>query len=55
MWSIPEVREVMLDAGFGRTEVLWEGTGKDGRGSGRYHPRERGEECEVWTAYVIGM
>lgn len=55
MWSIPEVREVMVDAGFGRTYVYWEGTGRDGRGSGRYYRRERGEECEVWTGYVVGM
>lgn len=54
MWSIPEIRDTMLDAGFSQVEVYWEGTGRDGRGSGRFHRRERGEPCDVWVAYVVG-
>ena len=54
MWTIPEVRDAMEDAGFSQTVVYWEGTGRNGRGSGRYHRRERGESCRVWTAYVVG-
>ncbi len=54
MWTIPEIRDAMQDAGFSRTVVYWEGTGRNGRGSGRYHRRERGESCRVWTAYIVG-
>ncbi len=54
MWSIPEVRDAMSDAGFKNTLVYWEGTGRNGRGSGRYYRREKGDPCQVWTAYVIG-
>jgi len=54
MWSIPEIRDTMYDAGFKEVEVYWEGTARDGRGSGRFHRRERGEPCDVWVAYVIG-
>jgi hypothetical protein len=55
MWSIPEIRDAMLDAGFEKAVVYWEGTRRDGRGSGRYYMRERGESCKVWTAYIIGI
>jgi SAM-dependent methyltransferase len=54
MWSIPEIRDVMLDAGFKDVEVYWEGTARDGRGSGRFTRKERGEPCQVWVAYVVG-
>jgi len=54
MWSIPEVRDILRDAGFSETLVYWEGTGRNGRGNGKYSRRDKGESCEVWTAYVIG-
>lgn len=54
MWSIPEIREAMVDAGFDDTVVYWEGTGREGRGNGRYRRREKGESCQVWTAYIVG-
>lgn len=55
MWSIPEIRDAMLDAGFKDAVVYWEGTRRDGRGSGRYYRREKGESCRVWTAYIVGL
>lgn len=54
MWSIPEIRDVMLDAGFKEVDVYWEGTARNGRGSGRFTRKERGESCQVWVAYVVG-
>jgi SAM-dependent methyltransferase len=54
MWSIPEIRDVMLDAGFKGVEVYWEGTARDGRGSGRFNRKAKGEPCQVWVAYVVG-
>jgi len=54
MWSIPEIRDVMLDAGFEAVEVYWEGTSRDGRGSGRFNRKDKGEPCQVWVAYVVG-
>ena len=54
MWSIPEIREVMEEAGFKRTYVYWEGTDKDGEGDGIFTRVEQGEDCEAWVAYVVG-
>jgi SAM-dependent methyltransferase len=55
MWSIPEIREIMLEAGFKDTKVMWEGTDKDGDGDGKFKAVEKGEHCESWVAYVIGV
>lgn len=55
LWSIPEVRELMLEAGFSKADVYWEGPGKDGDGDGIYKKREKVENDDVWIAYVVGV
>ena len=54
MWSIPELREVMEEAGFKKTHVYWEGTARSGLGDGVFTRVEKGEECEAWVAYIVG-
>ncbi len=54
MWSIPEIRDTMIDAGFRDVQVYWEGTARDGSGSGRFSRKTKGEPCHVWVAYVVG-
>jgi len=54
MWTIPEIRETLLEAGFKRTFVYWEGTTRSGDGDGNFKRAEKGEECDGWIAYVVG-
>lgn len=54
MWSIPELREIMLEVGFKKTHVYWEGTTRNGDGDGNFKRTEKGEECEAWIAYIVG-
>ena len=54
MWSIPEIREIMVEAGFKQTHVYWEGTDEDGEGDGVFTRVEQGEDCEAWVAYIVG-
>lgn len=53
MWSIPELREIMQEAGFKKTHVYWEGTAKDGSGNGEFTRTEKGESCDSWIAYIF--
>lgn len=53
LWSIPEIREIMHEAGFSKTHVYWEGTTKKGEGDGVFKRSETGEHCESWIAYVV--
>lgn len=55
MWSIPEVREAMAEAGFADSVVYWEGTAKNGQGNGRFDRVEKGEACLSWIAYIVGV
>lgn len=52
MWSIPELKDILHDAGFKTTEVYWEGTTKDGDGDGVFKKRTVGEHCQAWIAYI---
>lgn len=54
MWSILELREMMMETGFRKTHVFWEGTSRNGDGNGIFTRVENGEECEAWVAYVVG-
>lgn len=56
MWSIPEVREVMAEAGFSDTIIYWEGTDHEsGEGDGEYKPCQEGEADAVWLAVAVGV
>lgn len=54
MWTIPELRELMAEAGFKKTHVYWEGTDSKGGGNGIFTRTEKGESCLSWIAYIIG-
>lgn len=54
LWSIPELRELLAEAGFARSEVCWEGPGDRGAGDRAYRPRERAPAEAAFTAYVFG-
>jgi cyclopropane fatty-acyl-phospholipid synthase-like methyltransferase len=55
MWSIPELKEIMLEAGFQDTKVYWEGTAKNGSGNGKFTAVQKGESCLSWIAYIAGI
>ncbi|MGH9640770.1 MAG: class I SAM-dependent methyltransferase, partial [Bryobacteraceae bacterium] len=53
LWTLPEIREVLAEAGFSRTTVLWQGTDeKTGEGAGEFVPAQRGEADPAWIAYI---
>lgn len=56
MWSLPEIREAMADAGFARSEVWLENMSTTtGAGTGVYRRRERAQNQEGWLAIVVGV
>jgi len=55
MWTLPEIREAMREAGFKKTSVYWEGVDKHGRGNGHFRALEYDDACEVWIAYIVGI
>jgi SAM-dependent methyltransferase len=53
LWTVPEVREVLAEAGFARSTIYWEGDDGDGGGNGEFTPSDTGEACAAWIAYLV--
>ncbi|NND80984.1 MAG: class I SAM-dependent methyltransferase [Gammaproteobacteria bacterium] len=55
-WSIPELSDVFMDAGFSRVDCYWEGTDEDGEsGDGVFSVSTEGEACLSYVAYLVGQ
>ena len=55
LWTIPEVRELLLEAGFDRVDVYWEGADDDGDGNGIFRRQEHAASDTAFIAYVVGV
>lgn len=56
MWTLPEVREVMAEAGFHKVVVFWEDEDETtGQGLGTFSPKTVGTCDPSWNAYVVGV
>ncbi len=53
LYSAPEIRDIMLEAGFRKVTVYWEGEDEDGEGNGEFTPDDRGEADLAWIAYIV--
>lgn len=55
MWTIPEIRDALRDAGFGATHVYWELGDEKGEGTGEFVRSETGDNSYSWIAQVVGV
>jgi len=53
LWSLPEITELLAEAGFKNPTVYWEGTDDDGDGNGVFKPDAEGEADAGWIAYIV--
>lgn len=54
MWSVPELKEILMDAGFKKVFVYWE-QDSEACPDGEYVQATRAENEESWVAYLVGM
>lgn len=52
LWTLPELKEILLEAGFANVTVYWQTTDKDGEPSGEFEPATRGEADAGWICMV---
>lgn len=56
LWSLPEIHDALLDAGFGRVVFYWEGTDNEtGEGDGIWKIDDIGEPCPGWVTYIAAL
>ena len=53
LWTAPEIRDLLLEAGFSNVTIYWEGEDEDGEGNGVFTPDDRGEADLAWIAYIV--
>jgi SAM-dependent methyltransferase len=53
IWTLPEIRDLLEEVGFGPVEVYWEGTDRTtGEGNGIFRRSMKGDDASSWIAYV---
>jgi len=56
LWTIPELRELLSEAGFRETQVYWEDTDSEtGEGNDVFRRRDHAESDPAWIAYIAGV
>jgi SAM-dependent methyltransferase len=53
LYTAPELRDMLHDAGFTNVTVYWEGEDEDGEGNGEFTPDDKGEADLAWIAYIV--
>ena len=54
MWTLPELRDLLVEAGYSRVTVYWEETDPEtGEGAGVYSPATVGDADPGWVCFLI--
>lgn len=52
LYGLPEVRDILLDAGFSNVTIYWQGWDKDDEPDGNFQPATRGDADPGWIAML---
>ena len=55
VWTIPEVREMLEEAGFSKSLVYWETEDEDGEDTGEWEANEEAPSHPSWICYIVGV
>jgi len=53
LWHLTELRDILLEAGFGNVEVYWEGADEEGEGDGNFTLTHSEENEDCWISYLV--
>jgi SAM-dependent methyltransferase len=54
LWTLPEVRELLDEAGFSRVTAWWQGWDEDEEdGNGEFQPVEDADADAAWVSYIV--
>jgi hypothetical protein len=55
LWTLPEARELLAEAGFSQVKVYWETEDKHGEPSGNYKPTLKAKPDATWLCYLVAV
>jgi SAM-dependent methyltransferase len=53
LYTAPEMRDLLLEAGYRKVTVYWEGEDENGEGNGIFSPDAKGTADLAWIAYIV--
>lgn len=53
LWTLPELRELLVEAGFSRVAVLMQGWDAKGKADDEYREVTRADPDEAWIGYLV--
>jgi SAM-dependent methyltransferase len=53
LWTLQELRELLIEAGFAEVDAYWEGEDKNGEGTGNFHRVTSTTNDPGWNAYLV--
>ena len=54
-WTIPEVRELLQEAGFSKTHVYWEQEDDEGEDTGEWERADNAASNPSWLCYIVAI
>ncbi len=56
LWSMPELTDLLEEAGFSKVITYWEGDDDDDDGgNGEFYPSREEENCDSWVTYIAAL
>lgn len=56
LWTLPEIQEILAEAGFDRITVYWQGTDEEtGEANGEFEPASVGDADAAWIVYIVAQ
>ena len=56
LWTLPEISEILYEAGFTKVDIYWEGTDEENNeGDGIYKPSKIGDADPGWVCYIVAQ
>jgi SAM-dependent methyltransferase len=52
LWTLPELQELLNEAGYSKVTVYWQGTDRNGEPDGVFKPATEGEADPAWIAFL---
>ena len=52
LYTLPEIRDLLYEAGFAKVTVYWQGWDEDGEASGEFYPAEDADADAGWICYL---
>jgi len=52
LWTLPEIRDLLAEAGFSKVTVYWQGWDENGEADGEFLPATQGSADAGWICYL---